>query len=326
MQGHWPRQTHAKLSGMLVDTRCVCRTGLIIAWVLMVCLRFAVEGQSLQTPPAGWQSAVRSAARSAPEARILVLEIATGRLLASSHLAEAARTLATPGSAFKPLVLYGLVSNGRWDPALRIACSRKLSIGGHSVNCSHPPAAPMDAREALSWSCNTYFATVAGTLVPGELRRLLDSTGLLSSTGLAINETTAAFRDLRTPDETRLALLGVEGVKVTPLEMATAYRWLALQFDSHPNSAATKTLRAALEDSASVGTARAVAQGGVPVAGKTGTASSGTGGGQSHGWFIGLAPSDAPIAVIAVYLPAGHGSDAAHVAAELLARSPLRHR
>lgn len=273
--------------------------------------------------PLTWPSAVAHAARFAPEARIVVLDIATGRLLASSHLAEAARTLANPGSAIKPPALYGLVAAGRWDPARRIACTRKLSIAGHSLNCSHPPLAPMDAREALAWSCNSYFAAVAGTLAPGELRALLAPTGLLGQTGLAPGEATASFRDPRTLDENRLALLGVEGIRVTPLEFAVAYRWLALQLAAHPETAAAQVVRAGLEDSASFGMAGATALGEVPVAGKTGTASAATGG-QTHGWFLGLAPSSAPRAVVAVYLPAGHGADAARVAAELLAHSPLR--
>jgi cell division protein FtsI/penicillin-binding protein 2 len=39
---------------------------------------------------------------------------------------------------------------------------------------------------------------------------------------------------------------------------------------------------------------------------------------------VGLAPAESPRVVIAVYLPAGRGSDAALVAAKLLAHSPLR--
>jgi len=284
-------------------------------------------GQDL--PPraavATWDSAVALAAHKAPDARIVVLDFATGRLVASNHLAEAVHTLANPGSAMKPLTLYGLVAAGLWDPARRIACTRKLRIGVHSLNCSHPAAGPFDARQALTWSCNTYFATVAAGLPPGELRRLLEPSGLLVSTGLAPGEATAEFREPRTPDETRLALLGVDGVRVSPLEFAVAYRWLGLQLDAHPASAASQVVRAGLEDSASFGMAGAADLGGVPVAGKTGTASAeASGRGPTHGWFLCLAPATQTRAVIAVYLPTGHGNDAAQVAAELLAHSPLR--
>jgi cell division protein FtsI/penicillin-binding protein 2 len=266
---------------------------------------------------------VAHAAKTAPDARVLVLDIDSGRILAASHLADAARTLAAPGSTLKPLVLYSLVAANRWDPSRRIACSRNLRIAGRSLNCSHPPAGPMDAREALTWSCNTYFAAVAEGLRLGELRSLLAPTGLLGQTGLVPAEATAVLRDPQTPDQNQLALLGVDGIRVTPLELASAYRWLALQIAAHPGSPAAQVVKAGLEDSASFGMAGAASLGGVPIAGKSGTASPAAGT-QTHGWFVGLAPSEAPRVVIAVYLPAGHGADAASLAAALLADSPLR--
>ncbi len=274
---------------------------------------------------ATWAGAVAMAGRIAPDARIVVLDEASGRVLAARHLDEAARTLAAPGSAMKPLVLYGLMAEGRWDPERRVACTRKLRVAGRELNCSHPAADPMNAREALAWSCNTYFAAVGATLRPGELRGLLAQTGLLGQTGLAEGEATAVFRDSRTADETTLALLGVDGVRVTPLEFAMAYRWLGLQLAAHADQVAAQVVSAGLKDSASFGMAGAADLGGVPVAGKTGTASAEAGGGgPMHGWFICLAPAEQTRAVIAVYLPRGRGDDAAHVAAELLAHSPLR--
>jgi hypothetical protein len=68
-----------------------------------------------------WQNAVDQAAVKAPEARIVVLDIATGRLLAAHRSDEAARTLAAPGSTLKPLVLYGLLDAGRWNPGQRVS-------------------------------------------------------------------------------------------------------------------------------------------------------------------------------------------------------------
>jgi cell division protein FtsI/penicillin-binding protein 2 len=294
------------------------------AFVLSMGLAFLTGACSCgaQAPP-NWASAVAYAAKSAPQARIVVLDIATGHLLASSHLPEAARTVAAPGSTLKPLVLFGLVDSGRWDPTRRIACTRNLRLAGRSLNCSHPAADPMDARQALAWSCNTYFATVAATLEHGELHRLLAPTGLLGQTGLAPNEATAAFRDPSTPDETSLALLGVDGIRVTPLELAAAYRWLAIQLAAHESSAAAQVVQAGLADSASFGIASSASRGGVSVAGKTGTANLGPGT-PSHGWFAGLAPADRPRVVVVVYLPAGYGANAAQVAADLLSHSPLR--
>lgn len=195
-------------------------------------------------------------------------------------------------------------------------------VSGHSLACSHPPAAPFDARYALVWSCNTYFDEVARSLGPGDLDSLLRSTGLLGYTRLVPEEVLADFHAPQTAVETELALLGVAGIRVTPLELAKAYRWLGEEFAAHPNSIATQTVLAGLSDSASFGMAGQVALGGVPVAGKTGTAQDATMP-QTHGWFAGLAPANHPRVVVLVFVPSGRGSDAAHLAGLVLANSPL---
>jgi cell division protein FtsI/penicillin-binding protein 2 len=276
----------------------------------------------------GWQAAVDRAARSTPEARLLIVDLATGRLLASRHISEAAHSLAAPGSTLKPLVLYNLVAAGRWNPNRHIACDRKLVVAGRSLACTHPAAPPFDAREALTWSFNSYFANVAQSIEPRELGRLLRPTGLLAVTGLASDgastEAAAEFREPANTAQSQLALLGVEGIRITPLELAAAYRWLALQMAAHSDSRASQVVRAGIEDSASFGMARQVAVAGVSIAGKTGTAE-GTASGQAHGWFAGLAPAEKSQVVLVVYLPAGRGADAARVAAEVLSHSPLPH-
>jgi cell division protein FtsI/penicillin-binding protein 2 len=279
-------------------------------------------GALSQTPaPPAWQSAVDRATDHSPDARILVLDIASGRLLASHRLSDAARTVAAPGSTLKPLVLYSLIREGRWNPANRVACNRQLVVAGHRLACTHPPAPPFDAQEALTWSCNSYFAGVARSLEPGELGHLLRTTGLLSLTGLAPQEDAAEFREPDSPDFEQLTLLGVDGVRVTPLELATAYRWLALELAAHPDSEAAQVVRAGLADSASFGMAGQASLGGIAVLGKTGTAESASSP-RTHGWFVGLAPAENPQVVIAVFLPAGRGADAAHVAGDLLANAP----
>jgi cell division protein FtsI/penicillin-binding protein 2 len=172
----------------------------------------------------------------------------------------------------KPLVLYALVGAGRWNPANRVACNRQLVVAGHRLACTHPLAPPFDAREALTWSCNSYFAAVARNLEPGELGRLLRPTGLLGPTGLAPQEAVAEVRDPHSADAEPLTLLGVDSVRVTPLELATAYRWLALELAAHADSEAARVVRTGLVDSASFGMAGQASLGGVAVLGKTGTA------------------------------------------------------
>lgn len=262
-------------------------------------------------------------ARATPAARIVVLDLGTGRVLAGSRMDEGARTLAAPGSTLKPLVLYGLLAEGRWDAGRRIACDRRLRIGERTLGCSHPPSDPMDARQALAWSCNTYFATMGAELAGGQLRRLLEQTGLLGQTVLWPDEAVAEFREPGTAAERSLTLLGLDGIRVTPLELAAAYRWLARQIAAHAGTNAAQVVAAGMADSASFGIAAEADGGGVAVAGKTGTANVGAGT-RSHGWFVGLAPAASPQVVVVVYLPAGHGANAAAVAADVLAASPLK--
>lgn len=274
-----------------------------------------------------WQSAVDAATHFAPDARIVLLDAHTGRLLAGHHLDEAARTLAEPGSTLKPLILYQRIAGGRWNASTRVACTRNLEIAGHRLNCTHPQSTPFDAAEALTWSCNTYFASLAKTLAPGELETLLRKTGVLGATGLVSNEAMASFHAPITTEKTQLALLGVSGVRVTPLELAEAYRWLAQELVTNKNTEAAEVVAAGVADSASFGMAGAASLGGVAIAGKTGTATLEEHS-QTHGWFAGFAPFTAaidqsPQIILVVYLPTGRGTDAARVAAEILKNSPL---
>jgi cell division protein FtsI/penicillin-binding protein 2 len=271
---------------------------------------------------AGWTPALDEAARTAPDARILVLDLHDGRILGARHLDEAARTLAAPGSTLKPLILFELLSSGRWNAERRVACDRSLVISGRRLACSHPAAQPFDARAALAWSCNRYFADAARTLRPGELGPLLRSTGLLGATGRAPGEALAEFREPRSTDEMQLSVLGVENIRVTPFELAHAYRRLASKLDAHPGNIAGDTVRAGLADSVESGMAQPASQNRISVAGKTGTAES-AGSPQTHGWFAGFAPAENPQVVIVVYLSSGRGMDAAHIAGLVLAHAPL---
>lgn len=272
-----------------------------------------------------WTAALNHAAMGAPDARIVVLDRRTGHIVASHHLGEAARTLAAPGSTLKPLILYESLASGRWDPGRRIACEGTLLIAGHRLACSHPAAPPFDARTALAWSCNSYFAEVARSMHPGELAPIFRSSGLLGLTGMAADEAIAEFHEPHTPQETQLMVLGVQGILITPLELATAYRWLANELDAHPDARGASTVLEGLADSAEFGMAQPVSQNIVPVAGKTGTAES-AGSHQTHGWFAGFAPIRDPQVVVMVFLPSGRGADAAQIAGLLLAHAPASAR
>jgi cell division protein FtsI/penicillin-binding protein 2 len=82
-------------------------------------------------------------------------------------------------------------------------------------------------------------------------------------------------------------------------------------------------LRTAMEGVTEAGgTAASAALQGVPIAGKTGTAQSGTfiaGKEQNHAWFAGIAPSqDAKIVVVVMIEFGGHGTRAARIASAII--------
>jgi cell division protein FtsI (penicillin-binding protein 3) len=305
---------------------CVGLAGVWIAGVGLVALGLAGVGLAgAQGRGAGWETAVRAPEVDEVQARVVVVDVGTGRLVGAARLREAARTLATPGSTLKPLILARALETGRRDAWRRVFCTRRLRVGGRQMDCAHPQTGAMDAEQALTWSCNTYFAGLAAEMGPGEVERALGEWGLLGATGLAEGESVGEFRAPRTVEETKLAALGVEGVRVTLLELASAYRRLELSLEKEPESGTARVVRAGLKDSASYGMAGAAGLGGVSVEGKTGTAAAAEGG-PTHGWFVGLAPVERPQVVVAVYVPAGHGANAAAVAAAVLRRSPLRTR
>jgi stage II sporulation protein D len=282
----------------------------------------AVNLAGAQTRRSNWQRAVDQVASAAPDARIVITDRAAGSILAFHQLKAASRTLSAPGSALKPLLLYRALETEQWDASNRIACDRKLMIGQHRLACSHREVPPLDAREALAWSCNSYFAAMARAFRPGQLMSLLRPTGLLDPTGLMIGEAIAKFREPESFEEQQLAMLGVSNIRITPLELAVAYRWLANEIARHPESAAARTVAAGLADSADFGMASGAGAGGASVAGKTGTAE-GSQSSRTHGWFAGLAPVQNPKVVIVVYLPNGRGADAARVAGEILVKARL---
>lgn len=214
-----------------------------------------------------------------PGVSLVALDAVTGAVRESVRADVAP---APPGSVLKPFVLAALAREGIGG---RRACSGELRIGGHRLDCSHGPlAVPPDGAEALAYSCNNWFAAMAGRLPRGHLAAELSRWGLGSA------------REGAAP---ALLALGIAGVVTTPLELARAYRRLALERRKD------KTLEAVfrgLAGAAEYGTARLAAPPGLAVAGKTGTV-----GTPPVAWFSGYAPESDPRWVVVVQVRQGVG-------------------
>lgn len=256
---------------------------------------------------------------------VVVLEAASGHLVAAHRLEVAARRLAAPGSAIKPFTLAAMLESGRLKKDTALVCRRDVRIAGRPLDCTHPRSdAPFDPPAALAYSCNSFFVEASARLASSELAAALRRFGLASRTRLAADEANGVVREADSAEERALQAVGEADVLVTPLGLAAAYRTLALRRAA--GDAVLAPLFKGLEDAVRFGTAQRAAVAGLDVAGKTGTASSPSG--VHHAWFAGYAPATRPAYVVVVFLERGSGGgDAAPVAgavfgALLRTRSP----
>ncbi|MEZ5351696.1 MAG: SpoIID/LytB domain-containing protein [Bryobacteraceae bacterium] len=223
----------------------------------------------------------------------VVLDIPTGRILAVHNRALAENHRAAPGSTIKPFVLAGLIQANRWAPKTALVCGRSLSIGARKLDCSHPPLpGALDASDAIAFSCNHYFASVAGRVGVAAVAEAVTAFGFSAARGV----------------DPRLLALGDRGVETTPLELARAFARLArLRSDARYAS-----VWKGLVDAVEAGTGQLAAVPGLSIAGKTGTTA-------THAWFAALAPAARPEVAVVVFTRQGRGGGtAAPIAGRIL--------
>jgi len=250
------------------------------------------------------QGALSSALRATPAIGV-VLDVKSGRLIAEVNATEAARQRSAPGSILKPLFLTAALEQREVLPQIKVFCRRDLHIreGNREWNlaCTHPQSdVAFAAKEALAYSCNRYFAALADRIPPRQASAILERYGLALTTPTS-------------QEQKELLVLGVAGVTVSPVQMAIAYRKLALELDDARAPAALDAVREGLKDSVNYGMAHNAAVPGMDIAGKTGTASD-LAKSWSHGWFAGIGHLGHKEYVVVIYLPRGNGADAALLA------------
>jgi cell division protein FtsI/penicillin-binding protein 2 len=271
----------------------------IVSFFLGFTFSPAVQGQVLSHNA---QRALDHAVRDTP-AIAVILDARTGRMLAGARLNQASPT--APGSVLKPFFLVEALRGELIYPQTTVKCNRTLHIGGRNVDCTHPQSEIVfDAEQALAYSCNSYFAELAKRFTPENAVAAVEGYGVPKSS------------ILRTPvdiQQLQLFVLGLEGISITPMQLAQAYRKLTDEITNLPPASPMQPVVHGLEDSVTYGMAHNAYVNGLPIAGKTGTASD-SGQPWTHGWFAGYAPANHPKIVIIVYLPRGNGADAAHLA------------
>src|ERR1700753_1202006 len=201
-------------------------TAKFVLLLAMLLLPFVVQAE------ASPQAALSSALRATPAVGV-VLDRKTGRLLATVN--DANQSAAT-GSILKPLFLTAALQQHEILPQTTVFCRRNLHIvdGVHDYNlpCTHPQSdAAFAAREALAYSCNQYFAVLADRIPTPQLAAILQDYGLPQApTPL-------------TREQKELLVLGLEGITVSPAQMATAYRKLFLELDKAQEDAVAQGLK-----------------------------------------------------------------------------------
>lgn len=276
-----PAATPARIpavAGRLTERRR--GAGLGIAVLLAV-------GAPAQAVPAA--AALRQALRGT-QASAVVLEIRNGRVLARWGVPRRG----APGSTLKPLLLAYALDHGIVSAGTEVYCRRELHVGNRDLACTHPrDRTVFTAESALAESCNTWFAELARRFSGPDLEAAL--------AGVHVPH---ARMDAADVTQRQLAVLGLDGVSTSPLELARAYRGLLrLPTRGGPVSRG-------LAESVNVGMASPAAVPGLNILGKTGTASD-HGQRWTHGWFAGGIPGRW---VLVIYVPRGDGGTAARLA------------
>jgi peptidoglycan glycosyltransferase len=280
------------------------------------------------------QAATAEALAGQPAAAVVV-DVATGQILAlAGGLEVGPDTAAPPGSIFKP-VLYGAAL----DAGL-VAADSSFPVERSFAGVSNFGGSRCggDTIEVLAQSCNAAAERIGRKLGADRLEAAAASWGFVAPadiTGFA--PAFPARNVLDDPSAFTSAVIGQHDTRVTPVwaaEMVAAVgnggtlrTATVLPADAAGTqvmeTGSAATLRTAMRRAVTHGTASAAAQPNVAVAAKTGTAQ--TGRGYDHAWTVAFAPADRPQVAVAVLVLGAPGRsrvgghDAAPIAGEILA-------
>jgi penicillin-binding protein 2 len=254
----------------------------------------------------------------------------------------------TPGSTFKLATSYALLEEGYVNPATTYRCSPYIVYGGQvRRNWATRDMGPMTVKEAIAWSCNTWYYQAVAQDPLGFVDRLAQRARLLGlgeATGLEVAEKEGllptrawkreALGEPWYPGETLSVAIGQGAVLATPAQVA---RMLATLFNEgrKPRLHLVKrlgntpvpprlervpgrfwgVLKEGMRKTVTQGTARHVlGDFPVPTGGKTGTAETpGKRRGLEHAWYMGYGPAEPgtpypPLVVVAFFENGGEGS------------------
>lgn len=257
------------------------------------------------------------------------------------------------GSVFKVIVAAAALETKKINPSTSFLCEGKLLVGRQEFACwsNH---GMQNLNAALTHSCNVFFYKAGLLISAGVIHDYARRFGLGKVTGFQLPYETAGFipsplwRKLNKfknwfDGDTANLSIGQGDVLVTPLQMAVAISVFAnrgylinpfivkavegrdisggrekaagISLESSTLNYIRQGLRNAVADAS--GTANALNDLPLAVAGKTGTAQAP--GGPAHAWFCGFFPYQEPRFTICVFLErGGAGHNACLVAKEII--------
>lgn len=266
----------------------------------------------------------------------------------SPLLNRATQGLYPPGSTMKVLIADGALDEKVTDTGEVFECDGSLRIGDHEIRESHGAVhGSVVLREALTYSCNVTFGTLAMRLKGPGLADAFERFGFSKEITGDIEESKPHLPNFDDIGEGDMAQAGIgQGeLLVNPLRMAmlaSAYanggtvmkpylvdevlssngttlmkakpeKWLTVTSQQRAS-----LLDSFMEDVVNQGTGNAAYVEGVKVTGKTGTAENSAG--EDHGWFIGTAQMENRNIAFAIIVEnsGGGGTVAAPIARKII--------
>jgi len=239
-------------------------------------------------------------------AALVAIDAATGeiRAIASRPLdgfSRATMGLYPPGSTFKVVTAFGLLSDG-YLPADTVACPSTITIGGREFrNAGEMNLGEVALHRAFSSSCNTTFASLAASELGADgLADAAAHFGFGTEYSITLQTAGVLFPDPPEEADVAAAAIGQGGVQVTPLHQASvaaavdaaAWRQPTLITAEGPgdtiplDQAVVESLRRMMRLVVTEGTGTAADVTGEQVSGKTGSAEWSEAE-PTHAWFIG---------------------------------------